>query len=213
MKSFVLLTASAVLLAAPAFADDWSGFYAGIHGGSGSGTYTQGVSALDQTGVDVDVTGTIGGVTAGYNWNTGTLVYGVEVDYSTGPNGITPQGSEGPFWICGSGDCNVSIDDFITVRGRVGIEYGGVLMYGTAGYASGNITGGIYDSDQQGGGVASGWTAGAGIEFDVLANATGKIEILQVDLGAIPFGTNGDVETFDGVGSFSVVRFGLNYQF
>ncbi len=214
MKKFVFLTAGTILLANPTFADDWSGLYVGVHGGSGSGVYTQGVSALDYVGVDVAVEGTIGGVTAGYNWNTGTFIYGFEADYSTGPNGVTPQGTGGRDVSCSRGDCNVSIDDFVTVRGRIGIETVGVLIYGTAGYATGNVTGGVYNSFEQGGGVASGWTAGVGAESDVFANTTAKLEYLHVDLGALPFGTGRNPDnTFDANGTFDVIRFGLNYQF
>ena len=214
MKLSMTIAFGCMLLVTPVNAEDWNGFYAGLNGSSATGSYLNGVSALDQEGVDIAVDGLIGGATIGYNWNAGTYVYGIEADYSTGPSGITPQGTNGPFWLCGSGDCNASIDDFGTVRARVGVVEEGSLIYATAGYAFGNVTGGIYDSPQQGGGQASGWAAGIGIETPIMENVTGKMEFLHVDLGAIPFGTGqASEDTFDGVGSFDVIRVGVNYQF
>lgn len=73
----------APVLKAPAgyTAIDWSGFYFGGHVGYGMsemrGTYDE---VGDHGGLDIPVRGLLGGAQAGYNWQFGRSVYGVEID-------------------------------------------------------------------------------------------------------------------------------------
>lgn len=199
------------IVEAPISVYDWSGFYVGAHAGYALGDYT--LFSGDEDGPPVDVDGLVGGATIGYNWQLENFVFGLEADISNGPDGITPQGTLTPGWSCRSGDCNAEIEYFGTVRGRIGVAVDRWLIYGTAGYAYGEVEGGIEDSEQQGGGSADGWAAGLGTEYGWTQNWTTKIEYLHVDLGDIPFGTGDPSVPFEGDGDFDVVRLGINYKF
>ena len=87
--------------------------------------------------------GFLGGVHAGYNWDRGTLVYGVEADID--------------FTDISFGA--VDVDTISRLRLRMGVDAGSAFVYGTAGAAY--MSGG-------GGGVSLdgwGWVAGAGVDF------------------------------------------------
>src|SRR5438552_16548122 len=67
---------------APGF--NWTGFYVGINGGGAWGT-----SRWDSTN-SFDVNGWLIGGTAGYNWQVGQAVFGIEADIdATNINGTT----------------------------------------------------------------------------------------------------------------------------
>ena len=222
LASTVLLSMGSVALAAdavysdpvvetPASAYNWSGFYIGAHAGYAWGDYT--LFSASGGGPNVDVDGFVGGATIGYNWQWDYLVLGIEADISNGPDGTTSQGTAGPVWSCITGDCNAEIEYFGTVRGRLGVAFDRWLVYGTAGYAYGEVEGGIENSAQQGGGSADGWAAGLGTEFGWTEHWSTKAEYLHVDLGDIPFGTGVGTEDFEGDGDFDVFRLRVNYRF
>ncbi len=199
-------------IVAPAFA--WDGAYAGVVLGYGEGMYTNGVSVLDEIGVDIDVNGAIYGAKLGYNFQSGSTVYGVEADITNGPTGLTPQGTAGPDWWCGTGDCYANIDAVATIRGRAGVlASSDFLIYGTAGIAIAQVTGGIVASPQDGGGTAYGAVGGVGAEYAVGSSASVGAEYLYYGLSPIPFGDDGSGNTFDGVGSFGVARLFFNFHF
>lgn len=199
----------------PGFAQDWSGSWGGISLGYGKGTYQQGVSALGEVGVDVDVQGAMLGVSYARNVQAANSVYGFDLGITTGIDGLTAQGTVGPDWRCGTGDCNVSIDALLTVRGRYGMLVAPqMLVYGAAGLAVGRVVGGIENSEQQGSrNTATGYTVGLGVEHMVSDRMTVFGEANFVDLGTLEFGTDGGSEAFDGTGDFSTIRAGVNFRF
>ena len=69
-------------VAFPAY--NWTGFYLGIEGGAGWGSskHSTAAIAVDFSGT-FDVNGGIVGGTAGYNWQTGLFVFGIEGDLSS----------------------------------------------------------------------------------------------------------------------------------
>ena len=73
--------------------------------------------------------GFAGGVQAGYNWQSGQLVFGVEGD-------LQANGADDTFapW-------KFSNPWFGTVRGRVGYAFSNILFYGTGGLAFGELRG------------------------------------------------------------------------
>jgi outer membrane immunogenic protein len=102
---------------APAPLFSWTGFYLGAHGGYGW-TTSQGL----------DANGGFAGGQVGYNFQTGSFVFGVEGDgawanISQGVNGIA-------FGVPVS--ATFKDDALASVRGRLGVTYGNVLFYGTA---------------------------------------------------------------------------------
>jgi outer membrane immunogenic protein len=144
--------------------------------------------ATDRTDVD----GWVLGGQAGYNWQSGRFVFGIEAD-------IQATGQEGDILLCPVPGCAVgtpfatasySLDWFGTLRGRVGVTFDRYLVYGTGGLAVGGIStdyaigfnGGptaLFSSDT----TRTGWAAGGGIEGFITRNWTVKLEYLYMDLG------------------------------
>jgi outer membrane immunogenic protein len=136
-----------------------------------------------------------GGVQAGYNWQSGPFVFGVEGDIQiTGANDtFAPWKFSNPW--------------FGTVRGRGGYAFNNVYLYGTGGLAFGELraeTFGLSESHTN-----AGWTVGAGAEFGLIQNWTAKIEYLYVDLSNSNFTITGASNGY----RFGLVRAGVNYHF
>ncbi|HET6839341.1 MAG TPA: outer membrane beta-barrel protein, partial [Bradyrhizobium sp.] len=109
-----------------------------------------------------------GGIQAGYNWQSGPLVFGVEGD-------IQASSADDTFaaW-------KFSNPWFGTLRGRVGYALGNVMFFGTGGLAFGELratTFGLSESHS-----TAGWTAGVGAEMGFAPNWSAKVEYLYVDL-------------------------------
>jgi outer membrane immunogenic protein len=210
--SLLALTATSALAAdiprgmpvtkAPAFVPGytWTGFYAGINGGYGWGN-------SDWNGFlsDTDVSGGLVGLTAGYNWQTGALVFGLEGD-------IDWSNIRGSFAsaTCPIG-CETKNNWLGTVRGRIGYAFDRVMPYVTGGLAVGDIkasrAGFVGASD-----INAGWTIGGGVEGALFGNVTAKLEYLYVDLGSINCSiANCGVASTDL--RTNVVRAGVNLRF
>jgi outer membrane immunogenic protein len=147
--------------------------------------------------------GFVGGVQAGYNFQTGQAgqwVFGLEGD-------IQVTGADDTFapW-------KFSNPWFGTVRGRAGYAFNNILFYGTAGLAFGELRGMTFGMSESH--TNAGWTGGVGAEFGLsqfgLAEKwTAKIEYLYVDLSDSQFVITG---TQNGH-RFGLVRAGVNYHF
>ena len=138
---------------------NWSGPYAGVEGGYGWGESRH----TDSGGFDsgsFSANGGMAGGTAGYNFQSGPLVYGIEGDMSW----ADMSGKTGN---C-SGACGTRLSDLGTVRGRLGYSFGQIMPYATGGLAFGDVHGdeGPIAGGAQGAGntYRLGWTAGAGVE-------------------------------------------------
>jgi len=152
----------------PVPAVQWTGFYIGGHVGGAGGTFTNSfgtaIGPADSSG------GYIAGGQLGFNWQTGSLVLGLEGDLS----GINIRAS------------TPAIGDFKeksmeTVRGRIGYAFDRWLPYLTAGVAftqvSTSVTGGGSAS-----GTATGFAGGGGIEYMLTPNWTVAGEALYVNV-------------------------------
>jgi outer membrane immunogenic protein len=139
--------------------------------------------------------GIAGGVRGGYNWQSGSVVFGVEAD-------LNLSAAEDRF-----ASWKFSNPWFGTVRGRLGYAFSNVLVYGTLGLAVG---GGRVELD----GVSeskthTGWTAGAGMEVALTSAWSARVEYLYVDLSDQPYGLIGSNHGFES----SLFRIGVNYRF
>jgi outer membrane immunogenic protein len=136
-----------------------------------------------------------GGVQAGYNWQTGALVFGVEGD-------IEATGADDTFapW-------KFSNPWFGTLRGRVGYAFNNIVFYGTGGLAFGELRGETFGLSETH--TNAGWTAGVGAEFGLAPNWSAKIEYLYVDLADSNFTVTGMTNGY----RFGLVRAGVNYHF
>lgn len=171
-----VLTAMAV--STPAVAEspvpyDWGGFYVGAHLGGALGLADVGNPfGASIFGDTVRMPGPIAGGQFGYNWQSGTVLLGLEADVS----GADLAGTNTCFAFSGyyiSANCRAGIDVLGTLTGRLGtiLPYDGkTLLYGKGGlaFASGDIdatpNGGIGIPGRGGTRDDWGWTVGAGVE-------------------------------------------------
>jgi outer membrane immunogenic protein len=170
----------------PLNAYSWAGPYLGGNLGYDWGTVSNNLTKPS---------GFEGGLQAGYNWQSGPWVFGVEGD-------IQLTGADDTFapW-------KFSNPWFGTVRGRAGYAFNNILFYGTAGLAFGGLRGetfGLAESH-----TTAGWTVGLGSEVGLSRNWSAKIEYLYFDLSESQFGITG---VSNGYRS-SVIRAGVNYHF
>ena len=139
--------------------------------------------------------GFVGGVQAGYNFQNGPFVFGVEAD-------IQANGADDTFapW-------KFSNPWFGTLRGRAGYAFSNVMFYGTAGLAFGELRGQTFGWAESH--TTAGWTIGAGAEVGLAPNWSAKLEYLYIDLSTSQFAITGVSNGY----SASVVRAGVNYHF
>ncbi len=172
---------------APAFS--WTGFYLGVNGGYG----------LNSGGGDFGSPdgGFVGG-TAGYNYQMGQLVLGVEGDWDWASLTHDGVNAVGPY--------KTNIDDLVTVRGRLGYAIDRTLLYVTGGYAGAdtelNFPGIGSESQWRSGGVI-----GGGVEYAFTNNITAKAEYLFAPMENTTL--LGEKSNLD----LSLFRVGLNYKF
>jgi outer membrane immunogenic protein len=136
-----------------------------------------------------------GGVQAGYNWQSGPWVFGVEGDIqaTAADDTFAPWKFSNPW--------------FGTARGRVGYALNNILFYGTGGLAFGELradTFGLTETHTN-----AGWTVGVGTEVGLAQNWSAKIEYLYVDLASDNFTITGVSNAY----RFGLVRAGVNYHF
>ncbi|HEX9470862.1 MAG TPA: outer membrane protein [Bradyrhizobium sp.] len=170
----------------PLNAYSWAGPYLGANIGYEWGSVTN--NPTKPSGFE-------GGAQAGYNFQSGPWVFGIEGD-------IEATGASDTFapW-------KFSNPWFGTVRGRAGYAFNNILFYGTGGLAFGELraeTFGLSESHTN-----AGWTVGVGAEFGLAANWSAKIEYLYVDLSSSNFTITGMPNAYQ----FGVVRAGVNYHF
>ena len=172
---------------APApLAYSWMGPYLGVNAGGQWGKVTH--SGADPWGVN-------GGAQAGYNWQTGTFVLGVEGDI---------QGSSADDTFA---SFKFSNPWFGTMRGRAGVAFNNILLYGTVGLAFGG--GKVEFNGMTETNTHVGWAAGAGIEVGFTPNWSAKAEYLYVDLSNQSYILTGTSNGFES----SIFRLGVNYRF
>jgi len=174
----------------------WTGPYLGAHVGWGW-TTSSGVNA----------SGILGAGQLGYNYQTGSLVVGLEGD---GAFAHIAQGASGtafgsPF------SASFDADGLASLRARFGMGFDSVLFYGTAGggWAHGRISGTALGLAASGTAWHSGWTAGAGFEYGIVPNWSVKLEYLHYGLGSATY--FGALST--GNLNIETVKVGVNYLF
>ncbi|HEX2135194.1 MAG TPA: outer membrane beta-barrel protein [Microvirga sp.] len=215
----------ALQAAAPAPAlPRWSGFYAGVHAGGARADWDNAIGFVSIdctpcsrgattfgtfTGPGGDDTAVLGGVQAGYNLQSGSLLFGFEADWSLTDLGTRrgyriPSASllaAGLGAITGEPDGFTSVwraevDWLATARGRIGVTAGNLLFYATGGlaFADARTTVGflalaparspdLIPVSASADPVRVGWTVGAGLEAAVSSDLSIKVEYLYADFG------------------------------
>ena len=131
-----------------------------------------------------DLDGGVGGIHAGYNIQFGpNLVAGVEVDFTwSSMDGSSTCPSPGF-------KCATDVNHFGSVRGRLGYAADRLLVYGTGGFAWGDVD---FRAIPVGGGVTqsydvgdrTGWVAGIGAEYAFTNNWIFGVEWKHYDFGS-----------------------------
>jgi len=168
---------AAPIISAPI--NTWEGPYAGISLGYGFSGETE----IAPAGT-VDTDGFVGNVFGGWNWQSGSFVYGIEGD--VGYNGMEDD------------NFNYSVENGVegSLRARLGVAATeNVLLYATAGGAGGRTevtapagVGFAGGSDTQ---TLWGWTAGVGTDVKFTEQAFGRLEYRYTDLGDETFDFGG----------------------
>ena len=191
-----------------AFAYDWTGLYIGGHFGYGTGTFGTGTNPFpgEAGALPSSVTGFIGGYQLSYNWQlTNRFVAGIEADISFASPLDSLDRSAPPF--------RTSYNYIATVRPRLGYQVGIFLPYVTGGFAWGSTRVDAFDPTGAPANASSmthtGWTVGAGLEWPLTGNWTGKVEYDYVTLGAqtysFPVNLNVDPKAH-------LFKVGMNYR-
>ncbi len=201
MKGHLLVTVSSLALISVASAADlapyptkapppvpvvpwtWQGFYIGINGGAVWHRAT--VNAQDAALVQnfasgkISATGAAFGGHAGFNWQAGNVVFGIEGDGSwVDANGSGIVGSAGRW--------TTKLSWLATVRGRLGLTFSPTMVYVTGGFAAGGVTNNVpllfggYQTNHE---TRTGWTVGGGVEHMLTPRWLIRAEALYVDLG------------------------------
>lgn len=184
--------------APPATAFSWTGYYVGAQIG--------GLANLSEIGDPLGASlfgnpnlgaGAFGGLQAGYNYQSGILVYGVEADVAF------PQieGTSTCSALSGSfinSDCKVGMDAFGTLTARLGLALGPdgrSLIYGKGGAAWYTGSLGLATNDAERGASGNpyttgnndvsqwGWTLGTGAEYALTGNWSVKAEYDYANFG------------------------------
>jgi outer membrane immunogenic protein len=171
-----------------------------LNGYSWAGPYLGGTLGYEWGNVSntgAKPSGIAGGVTGGYNWQSGNIVFGLEGDMQgTGANDRFANYKFSNPW-------------FGTVRGRIGYAFNNVLIYGTGGLAFGSLEGESMITGLQQSKTSAGYAVGVGAEVGIYQNWTAKIEYLYVDLARNDYSLSGASHGLD----FGTVRLGVNYHF
>jgi outer membrane immunogenic protein len=237
----------------PALAYSWTGFYIGVNAGGTWGTFdpltstvfspigyfaSSSVPAIGTAGIQsIKPSGFTGGFEAGYNWQSGNIVFGIEADIesfqlkgtaTTGPV-LYPCCAPTSFTIAS----NASTSWLNTDRARLGIAFNNWLFFVTGGAAITNLNANFAFTDTfataaESASISStrlGWTAGGGIEASLWRGWSVKAEYLFVDFGRVsvnstnltaftpPINFPTNVFTHSVDLTASIARVGLNYRF
>ncbi len=171
---------------------NWTGFYVGAMGGYAS----------EATSDSLAMKGGFAGATVGYNWQSGMFVAGLEAD------GAWANVSQSATVLGVTASANV--DTLATIRGRVGVAFDQVLLYGTGGLALADTKVsatalGITLSDSA---TQTGWAVGAGVEWMFMPRWSLKAEYLYRRFDSV---------TISGIQTAPLAlnsgQFGVNYHF
>lgn len=201
----------------------WTGFYIGVHLGAGWGTTQANATTINGAPFpnfawqDQSANGFLGGAQAGYNWQAGNWVFGIEGTISgTGIEGT------GPCNVFGTPvTCKTSVDWMADISGRLGVVSGNALIYVKGGVAWADIehtASSNFVGPPLAGSVTNtywGGLLGVGVEYMVSRNWSAKIEYNYIQfetenltLAQPPLSIGADFENH-----LHTIKGGVNYRF
>lgn len=193
---------------------DWSGFYFGAHAGGSAATGVNGAPLAEDrlptfdAGDEIEMSGMLGGVFAGINMMTDTMLLGIEGDIGVG----TVEGTFNDFTF-DTESITSTIDWNAHLRGRIGVAMDSALFYlaGGLAVASNSV---FVDAANLGEDEDSathiGWTIGGGVELALTENVVGRAEYLYDDYGSADYSLFGSDWSQD-INSHTV-RVGLSFR-
>jgi outer membrane immunogenic protein len=205
--------------APPPLTFNWTGFYIGGNAGGAwsrlKTTDVDGFAALAPAGTVTTMpsAGFTGGGQAGYNWQSGNWLVGIEGDI-----GWLDIGKKGLINGTAS-NTMIGIDSgtYADITGRVGFITNNALFYGKAGWAFFNgdrlfSTTAAFTANNDLGNF-SGWTLATGGEWLIAPNWTLKFELQHFDFGTRTFTLAPPTFAFNEKLKVDVAKVGLNYFF
>lgn len=192
----------------------WTGGYVGLHAGYAWGRENDNQSEyfedVIEPGDRFDVDGFIGGIHAGYNWQSGSFVYGVEgdLDYTN-----VKGGSDFDYGQV-AGHLSLDSDWQGSLRLQLGYAVDTWMFYGTGGVAFGRAkmeasADDLAFSDKN---THVGWTVGGGIEKAFTPNWVGRVELRYTDFGSEDYDL-GDFGIVASDWNQTALTVGLSYKF
>ena len=181
---------------------NWSGFYIGANFG---GAWTNGSLNIPGNNFYGGITEFIGGVQAGYNFQAGHLLFGVEgdIDWASFNHPALPFPTLG----------SVSHRWMSTAAGRVGLVNDRWLVFAKlgGGWVQSDATVNVPGSPSWNGShTNSGWLIGGGIEYGFKAHWTVKLEY---DYLALSNWNSATVPTVGMNRDVQMIKAGINYKF
>jgi len=217
---FPMLAAGAVFAAGAVQAQppapemgNWWGPYVGAElgygfdGGNQEREFSGG--AFDGFSRNYGVNGVIGGGFAGYNLQSGPFVAGIEGDF---------QGTDihGGWSSSGHGSYQQNLPWMASLRPRLGWAWDRLLLYGTAGFAFGDIeetdryVGGFSFSRDQ---VRWGYTVGGGAEYKIWGPWNARVEYRWTSFGTHTDNISNSSISEETSTRFNQIEAGLSYRF
>jgi outer membrane immunogenic protein len=219
----------------------WTGFYIGANAGgvwsraefdyaAAPAGFPGGAVAINTAGTNrYDRSGFTGGGQIGYNWQMGQFVWGLEADiqYTDVKGGATIAI---PGFVAGTAVTQSYKSEWLsTVRGRLGVAFDRVLVYGTGGLAVAEVNWAdtvVFPASATFNAASNndtrvGWAAGGGIEWAFAPNWSVKGEALYVDLGRTSYASSNSNPVLFPLATIShnhrltevIARAGINYRF
>ena len=173
----------------------WTGPYLGAFAGSTSGSTPWSADWVEPDQKTPDFAGYLAGVHAGYNYQMGRAVWGVDADYGLSNAHGAKLCADNPQL-----DCRTDLNSLGSLTARAGYTWGRALFYAKGGLAFGEVQEGekaIHPIPSHWGtpphdGATStnweyGWTAGGGMEFALADRWSAKAEYMHYELAAESF--------------------------
>ncbi len=149
----------------------WTGMYAGVHGGYNWSSMQAGAPV----GASIDASGCLFGLHLGHNWQSGSIVAGLELDMSG--HAVHGQSALAGATLSASNNWAGS------ARLRAGYAWQNWLFYGSIGLAAGqfDLTYANSAGSSQSRDVLYGLVYGAGAEIKIAPNVSARLEALRYD--------------------------------
>lgn len=193
---------------------DWSGFYFGAHAGGSAATGVNEAPLAGSrlptfdAGDEIEMSGMLGGVFAGINMMTDTMLLGIEADIGVG----TVEGTFNDFTF-DTESITSTIDWNAHLRGRIGVAVDSVLFYLAGGLAVASnsvFVDAASSGEDEDSAIHVGLTIGGGVELALAENVVARAEYLYDDYGSADYSLFGSNWSQD-INSHTV-RVGLSFR-